>query len=90
MRSREAVVMLLAIGLQESLSDGQARGGVRQFEKMGGVAGVLQRTTALAAEICRARGVAVLAMCMRRLSMMIWALRCDCRLWLIQNHCLSE
>lgn len=69
MRSREAVVMLLAIGLQESLfkyrrqmAGGPARG-FWQFEKMGGVAGVLQhRTTiALAAEICRARGVAATA-----------------------------
>ena len=48
MRSREAVVMLLAIGLQESLfkyrrqmANGPARG-FWQFEKMGGVAGVLQ------------------------------------------------
>lgn len=69
MRSREAVVMLLAIGLQESLfkyrrqmADGPARG-LWQFEKMGGVAGVLQHrtTTTLAAEICRARGVAAAA-----------------------------
>ena len=69
MRSREAVVMLLAIGLQESLfkyrrqmANGPARG-FWQFEKMGGVAGVLQHrtTTALAAEICRARGVAATA-----------------------------
>ena len=67
MRSREAVVILLAIGLQESefkhrrqMGNGPARG-FWQFEKMGGVAGVLQhRTTAtLAMEICRARGVAV-------------------------------
>lgn len=69
MRSREAVVMLLAIGLQESLfkyrrqmAGGPARG-FWQFEKMGGVAGVLQHltTTALAAEICRTRGVAAVA-----------------------------
>ena len=69
MRSREAVVMLLAIGLQESefkhrrqMADGPARG-LWQFEKMGGVAGVLQHrtTSALAVEICRARGVAAAA-----------------------------
>ena len=69
MRSREAAVLLLAIGLQESLfkyrrqmGNGPARG-FWQFEKMGGVAGVLQHrtTTVLAAEICRARGVAVTA-----------------------------
>lgn len=61
--------MLLTIGLQESefkhrrqMGNGPARG-FWQFEKMGGVAGVLQhRTTAtLAMEICRARGVAVTA-----------------------------
>ena len=65
MRSREAAVLLLAIGLQESLfkhrrqmGNGPARG-FWQFEKMGGVADVLQhRTTAtLAMETCRARGV---------------------------------
>lgn len=69
MRSREAVVILLAIGLQESLfkyrrqmADGPARG-FWQFEKMGSVAGVLRHhtTTALASEICRARGVAAVA-----------------------------
>lgn len=69
MRSRESVAMLLAIGLQESLfkyrrqmGNGPARG-FWQFEKMGGVAGVLQHrtTAALVAEICRARGVAATA-----------------------------
>lgn len=69
MRSREAVVMLLAIGLQESLfkyrrqmGNGPARG-LWQFERMGGVAGVLQhrKTATLAMETCRARGVDVAA-----------------------------
>ena len=92
MRSREAVVMLLAIGLQESLfryrrqmANGPARG-FWQFEKMGGVAGVLQHrtTTALAAV-----SLPLLAMCMRRLSMtMCWALHSHvCFCGLIQKHC---
>ena len=66
MRSREAVVMMLAIGLQESLfkyrrqmGNGPARG-FWQFEKMGGVAGVLQHhsSSALALSTCAERGVA--------------------------------
>lgn len=68
MRSRESVVMLLAIGLQESLfmyrrqmGNGPARGWW-QFEKMGGVAGVMQHRSSrdLAQDICVARGVAKL------------------------------
>lgn len=66
LRSREAVVMLLAIGLQESLfkyrrqmGNGPARGWW-QFERGGGTAGVLQHraSSALALDVCRARGVA--------------------------------
>lgn len=69
MKSKEALVMLYAIGLQESqfkyrrqMGSGPAQG-FWQFEKMGGVDGVLQhRTTAAqAVEICRARGVAAVA-----------------------------
>ncbi len=65
MRSREAVVMLLAIGLQESLfkyrrqmGSGIARGWL-QFEKMGGVAGVIKHRSSksIAAEFCGERGI---------------------------------
>ncbi|MDY0250689.1 MAG: hypothetical protein RBR45_11650 [Pseudomonas sp.] len=65
MRSREAVVMLLAIGLQESLfkyrrqmGDGPSRG-LWQFEKGGGVAGVMKHTSSaeLAQFVCRERQV---------------------------------
>lgn len=65
MRSREAVVMLLAIGLQESkfqyrrqMGNGPARG-LWQFEKMGGVAGVMQHQSSreIAQAVCVARDV---------------------------------
>ncbi len=69
MRSREAVVMLLAIGLQESLfkhrrqmGNGPARG-LWQFERGGATAGVLQHraSSALAMDVCRVRSVAAAA-----------------------------
>lgn len=69
MRSREAVVMMLAIGLHESqfkyrrqMGNGPARGWW-QFERMGGVAGVLQHraSSALALDVCLERGVADVA-----------------------------
>ena len=69
MRSREAIVPLLVIGLQESefkhrrqMGNGPARG-LWQFERGGGVVGVLRHrsTAALALEVCRARGVAAVA-----------------------------
>lgn len=64
MRSAEAIVMLLAIGLQESRLihrrqiGGPARG-LLQFERGGGVMGVLKfhSTAALAKEVCNKRGV---------------------------------
>lgn len=71
MRSNEAKVMLLAIGLQESRfvhtyqivqgkpgAKGPARGWW-QFERMGGVHGVLNHATSKvhALTVCRARGV---------------------------------
>lgn len=71
MRSDEAIVMLLAIGLQESRfvhtyqivqgkpgAKGPARGWW-QFERMGGVHGVLNHATskAHALAVCRALGV---------------------------------
>lgn len=65
MRSREALVMLLAIGLQESefkhrrqMGSGIARGWL-QFEKMGGVAGVIKHRSSksIAAEFCGERGI---------------------------------
>lgn len=69
MRSREAIVMLLAIGLQESLfkyrrqmGNGPARG-LWQFEKMGAVNGVLQHRSSakLALDACRERSVTATA-----------------------------
>ena len=69
MRSREAIVMLLAIGLQESLfkyrrqmGNGPARG-LWQFEMMGGVNGVLQHRSSakLALDACRDRSVTAAA-----------------------------
>lgn len=69
MRSREAVVMLLAIGLQESLfkyrrqmGNGPARG-LWQFERDGGTAGVLQHRASgvLASDVCRERDVTAVA-----------------------------
>lgn len=69
MRSREALVMLLAIGLQESefkhrrqMGDGPARG-LWQFEKGGGVAGVLQHkaSAAHADFACKSRSIAATA-----------------------------
>jgi len=65
MDSERARVLLLAIGLQESRLEhrrqigGPARG-LWQFERAGGVQGVLRHeaTAQLAAEVCRARGVA--------------------------------
>lgn len=71
MRSDEAIVMLLAIGLQESrfvhtyqLVQGKpgAKGPARgwwQFERMGGVRGVLTHAASKphALAVCRARGV---------------------------------
>lgn len=69
MRSREAVTVLLTIGLQESkfqyrrqMGNGPARG-LFQFEKMGAVDGVLQHraSRALALDVCRERGVASVA-----------------------------
>lgn len=64
MRSREATALLLAIGLQESAFKhrrqigGPARG-FWQFEKGGGVYGVLNHhmTRTLAADICIKRGI---------------------------------
>lgn len=69
MDSREARVMLLAIGLQESrfmyrrqMGNGPAMG-FWQFEKGGGVKGVLthKASKSLAEEVCRIRGVEPLA-----------------------------
>jgi len=65
MRSREATAMILAICLQESRFlhrrqiGGPARG-YAQFERGGGVAGVLRHyaTGEIAEEVCAARGVA--------------------------------
>ena len=64
MESREATVMLLAIGLQESRFEnrrqigGPARG-FWQFERGGGVAGVLRHPASrdAALKVCDARGV---------------------------------
>lgn len=65
MRSREAVVMLLAIGLQESLfkyrrqmGNGPARG-LWQFERAGGTAGVIRHSASRdhAAKVCALRGI---------------------------------
>lgn len=64
MSGQQAEVLLLAIGLQESLliHQRQIRGparGLWQFEQGGGTAGVLShpQTRDLAAQVCRARGV---------------------------------
>ena len=64
MSGQQAEVLLLAIGLQESLliHQRQIRGparGLWQFEQDGGTAGVLShvQTRDLAAQVCRARGV---------------------------------
>ena len=64
MSGQQAEVLLLAIGLQESLliHQRQIRGparGLWQFEQGGGTAGVLShpQTCDLAAQVCRARGV---------------------------------
>ncbi|WNW11240.1 hypothetical protein RRX38_08760 [Pseudomonas sp. DTU_2021_1001937_2_SI_NGA_ILE_001] len=66
MSGRRAEQMLLTVGLQESrlehrrqLGNGPARG-LWQFEKGGGVRGVLEfhTTKALARSVCEARGVA--------------------------------
>ena len=65
MNSRPATIMLLAIGLQESqflhrrqIGGGPARG-LWQFERGGGVHGVLrhQASAKLAAQVCANRGV---------------------------------
>ncbi len=101
MRSREAVVMLLAIGLQESLfkyrrqiGSGIARGWL-QFEKMGGVAGVIkhQLLPSFAVSVASNRHRAKLPLLMlfiTHLSMMMswrWGLVGYC-FGLIQKHCL--
>lgn len=64
MKSKKAVVMMLAIGLQESrfIHRRQIKGPARgfwQFEKGGGVYGVLNHhmTRTLAADICIKRGI---------------------------------
>lgn len=64
MSGQQAEVLLLAIGLQESLliHQRQIRGparGLWQFEQGGGTAGVLShvQTRDLAAQVCRGRGV---------------------------------